>query len=147
MTTVHLAKHYYSPEELGQRVAEWVDYYNHQRYHESLDNVTPADMYWGRYEQILAQRQKIKRLTMAQRRKKRSAAAAYLPEITKGLKTSLLFLPLSVHFWLTIYINMLKILFLTLLLLRRGWRWIAHRRHTCLCFTLVVADDFYFTFG
>jgi hypothetical protein len=37
-----------------------VDYYNHQRYHESLDNVRPADAYWGRQDQILAQRQKIK---------------------------------------------------------------------------------------
>jgi transposase InsO family protein len=69
MKNVLLLEHYYSPDELSQRVAEWVDYYNHQRYHESLSNVRPADAYWGRQEQIVADRQKIKLLTMAHRRK------------------------------------------------------------------------------
>jgi transposase InsO family protein/transposase-like protein len=69
MKNVLLLEHYYSPDELRKRLTEWVDYYNHQRYHESLDNVRPADAYWGRQDQILAQRQKIKQLTMSQRRK------------------------------------------------------------------------------
>ncbi|WP_461117896.1 transposase [Spirosoma jeollabukense] len=69
MKNVLLLEHYYSPDELRQRVAEWVDYYNHQRYHESLDNVRPADAYWGRQDQILTQRKQIKQLTMLKRRK------------------------------------------------------------------------------
>lgn len=69
MKNVLLLEHYYSPDEQRTRLAEWVDYYNHQRYHESLDNVRPADAYWGRQEQILADRQKTKQLTLAQRRK------------------------------------------------------------------------------
>ncbi|WP_442922080.1 IS3 family transposase [Microcoleus sp. ARI1-A3] len=69
MKNVLLLEHYYSPDELRQRLAEWVEYYNHQRYHESLDNVRPADAYWGRQDQILADRQKTKQLTMVQRRK------------------------------------------------------------------------------
>lgn len=69
MKNVLLLEHYYSPDELRQRLTEWVEYYNHQRYHESLENVRPADAYWGRQEQILADRQKIKQLTMSQRRK------------------------------------------------------------------------------
>jgi putative transposase len=69
MKNVLLLEHYYSPDELSLRLTEWVDYYNHQRYHESLDNVRPADAYWGRQEQILAERQKTKQLTLSQRRK------------------------------------------------------------------------------
>ncbi|KAA6440896.1 IS3 family transposase [Dyadobacter flavalbus] len=69
MKNVLLLEHYYSPDELSSRLTEWVHYYNHQRYHESLDNVTPADVYWGRQKQILADRQKTKQLSMINRRK------------------------------------------------------------------------------
>lgn len=69
MKNVLLLEHYYSPDELRERLTEWVAYYNHQRYHESLENVRPADAYWGRQEQIVAERKKIKLQTMAQRRK------------------------------------------------------------------------------
>ena len=44
-------------------------YYNHQRYHESLDNVTPADVYYGRQEEILKRRELVKQKTISQRRK------------------------------------------------------------------------------
>jgi len=41
---------------------------NH-RYHESLNNVTPADVYFGRNREILTKRDQIKRKTLALRRK------------------------------------------------------------------------------
>ncbi len=69
MKNVLLLEHYYSADELRERLSEWVEYYNNQRYHESLDNVRPADAYWGRQDQIVAERKKIKQLTMDQRRK------------------------------------------------------------------------------
>ena len=43
--------------------------YNHRRYHESLDNCTPADVYYGRHQQVLSERSKIKKLTMEKRKK------------------------------------------------------------------------------
>ena len=43
-------------------------YYNHERYHESLDNLTPADVYYGRGQEILEERALIKQSTMTQRR-------------------------------------------------------------------------------
>ena len=46
----------------------FVDHYNHQRYHESLNNVISADVYFGRDKAILKQRERIKRKTLETRR-------------------------------------------------------------------------------
>jgi putative transposase len=43
------------------------EHYNHARYHESLGNLPPGDVYLGRRPKILAQRDKIKRATIANR--------------------------------------------------------------------------------
>ena len=56
------------PQELEQRLAEFVNYYNNRRYHESLRNVTPSDVYFGRADSILDQRQITKEKTMQKRR-------------------------------------------------------------------------------
>jgi hypothetical protein len=58
----------YCPEELIDAIRTYVNFYNHFRYHESLDNVTPADVYFGRKETVLERRKKAKRKTMQQRR-------------------------------------------------------------------------------
>lgn len=59
---------YFCPDELTEAIGNFVHYYNHERYHESLDNVTPADVYWGKNEQILQRREKIKNQNMKMRR-------------------------------------------------------------------------------
>ena len=46
----------------------FVDHYNHQRYYESINNVTPSDVYFGRDRAILQQRERIKRKTLETRR-------------------------------------------------------------------------------
>ena len=37
---------------LERQIESFVDHYNHHRYHESLKNVTPADVYFGRAQSI-----------------------------------------------------------------------------------------------
>jgi len=54
---------------LKQEIERFVEYFNHRRYHESLDNLTPANVYAGRAKEILAEREEIKRRTMHLRRK------------------------------------------------------------------------------
>jgi len=49
-------QHYYLPGELEQAVRAFVGYYNNRRYHESLNNLTPADMYFGRAREVLTRR-------------------------------------------------------------------------------------------
>ena len=68
MKNVIKLEHYYSPDELRQRIAEFVDYYNNHRYHESLNNMTPADVYFGREKEILERREIIKQRTLMKRR-------------------------------------------------------------------------------
>jgi len=63
-----LLENYYLPGELERRISQFVDYYNHERYHESLDNLTPADVFYGRGQQILNKRENIKSKTLAFRK-------------------------------------------------------------------------------
>jgi putative transposase len=62
--------------QLEQSIEEFVEYYNNCRYHESLDNLTPADVYFGRGQAILKRREKIKRKTIEQRRRLHQQAIA-----------------------------------------------------------------------
>jgi len=69
MKNVVKLQHYYAPWELEHEIARFVEYYNHHRYHESLNNVTPADKYHGRADQVISHREKIKRETLKLRRR------------------------------------------------------------------------------
>ena len=68
MKNVIKLQNYYSPSELERAIAEWAEYYNNQRYHESLENVTPADVYFGREKEIIKKRNKLKVQSLALRR-------------------------------------------------------------------------------
>jgi transposase InsO family protein len=63
-----LLENYFLPGDLERQIEAFVDHYNHQRYHESINNVTPADVYFGRAKAILKQRERIKRKTLEARR-------------------------------------------------------------------------------
>ncbi len=69
-------EHYYYPEQLKTVLRDFVTYYNNERYHESLDNVTPADVYFGRQYEISTERDRIKKRTMRKRKKEYLAAKA-----------------------------------------------------------------------
>jgi putative transposase len=69
MKNVIKLQNYYFPGELERAIAKWVRYYNHDRYHESLQNVTPADVFYGKEKEVLKQRNLLKEKTMALRRK------------------------------------------------------------------------------
>jgi putative transposase len=71
-----LLDNYYLPGDLERQIDAFVAHYNHVRYHESLDNLTPADVYFGRAETILTERQRIKRATIANRRLQHQLQAA-----------------------------------------------------------------------
>jgi transposase InsO family protein len=71
-----LLEHYYLPSHLEAEIDTFVGHYNHCRYHESLDNLTPADVYFGRSQTILLNRERIKRETFQQRRLQHEKQAA-----------------------------------------------------------------------
>ena len=71
-----LLENYFLPGDLEQQIGAFVDHYNNRRYHESLNNLTPADVYHGRGAKILKMREEIKKLTIRKRRLQHQAAAA-----------------------------------------------------------------------
>jgi putative transposase len=71
-----LLENYFLPGDLEAQIEAFVADYNHRRYHESIDNLTPADVYCGRGRAILAERERIKRQTIANRRLQHQLQAA-----------------------------------------------------------------------
>ena len=69
MKNILLLENYYSPDELIDQLDLFIQYYNNDRYHEALQNLTPADVYYGRSRDILSRRKRIKKKTMLQRRR------------------------------------------------------------------------------
>jgi transposase InsO family protein len=63
-----LLENYFLPGDLEQQIEAFIEHYNHRRYHESLENVTPAVAYFGRATAIIQRRERIKRQTIELRR-------------------------------------------------------------------------------
>ena len=71
-----LLEKYFLPSDLEHQICTFVDHDNNRRYHESLSNLTPADVYHGRGAKILTIRKEIKTQTIRKRRLQHQAAAA-----------------------------------------------------------------------
>jgi len=56
-----------SPEVLRAAMAQFIEFYNRRRYHKGIGNVTPADVYYARREEILKQRKEQKQATLDRR--------------------------------------------------------------------------------
>jgi len=64
------------PGDLVQNIEAFIEHYNHHRYHESINNLIPADLYFGRDHAILEERRKIKTQTIQNRRLQHQHKAA-----------------------------------------------------------------------
>jgi putative transposase len=64
----NLLENYYLPGDLEAQIEAFIAYCNHRRYHESIGNLTPSDVSFGRAQTILSERERIKRQTIANRR-------------------------------------------------------------------------------
>jgi transposase InsO family protein len=60
---------YEAVSDLEEAIGDFVDFYNHRRYHKALENVTPADVLQGHREAILAHRKEVQKTTFERRRR------------------------------------------------------------------------------
>lgn len=81
MKNIIKLQNYYMPGALEAEIATFVNHYNHQRVHESLDNLTPADVYHGRAKEVLTMRDEVKEQTLRRRRRENLG----LPPLKKEL--------------------------------------------------------------
>ena len=54
-------------EQLLREIGEFIEFYNHPRYHEGIGNVAPADVYYDRREATLKRREEQKHVTLEER--------------------------------------------------------------------------------
>ena len=67
MKNVIKLNHHFCPSELEKAIDGWVKYYNESRFHESLDNLTPREVYLGQGEKIKRIREIIKQNSINKR--------------------------------------------------------------------------------
>jgi len=51
---------------LKAAISEWAKHYNNVRYHESLDNVTPIEIFYGRYKVIMEKGYSLNKIPVSQ---------------------------------------------------------------------------------
>lgn len=71
-----LLEYYFLQGDLEAAIGDFVGHYNYRRHHESLKDLTPADVYFGRGQTILLDREKIKWRTFERRRLQHARSVA-----------------------------------------------------------------------
>lgn len=69
MKNIILLQKYYLPWELENEIQRFIDYYNNERYHESINNLIPKDVFYGKDREVITRRDKIKKRTFELRKK------------------------------------------------------------------------------
>ncbi len=69
MKNVILLQKYYLPWELENEIQRFIYYYNNERYHESINNLIPRDVFYGKDREVITRRDKIKKRTFDLRKK------------------------------------------------------------------------------
>jgi putative transposase len=149
-----LLENYYLPGQLEHSIGEFVEHYNNGRYHESLDNLTPADVYFGRAPAILKRRQAIKRKTIEQRRRlnaqtKIGTAQSVKPQ-AEGSVAGTLAAGSGVHanaFYSFVFCKFLGRSAMTMITRTLGRFWIFPLPLVLFAMTLTVALRTYLTWG
>jgi putative transposase len=59
---------YEMPSNLKEAIGAFIEYYNYRRYHEGLGNVTPYDVYTGKYLEVIQRRKEEKSRTLQTRK-------------------------------------------------------------------------------
>jgi len=85
---------YYSSKELEQAIGSFMAYYNNKHYHEALDNLTPADVCFGREKEVWTRRELIKIRTLRQSRRQHGRRLVEYNATENRLEKSLLMKPL-----------------------------------------------------
>jgi len=68
LKNVILLDNYQTPGQLEQEIGKFINYYNNERYHEAINNMIPADVYFGRDREIAEQRRELKKQTLKYRK-------------------------------------------------------------------------------
>ncbi len=68
MKSIIKLEHFFFPEDLKMKLEAWVEYYNHHRFHGAINNLTPADVYFGRDKKLLREREILKKRSLNERR-------------------------------------------------------------------------------
>ncbi|OUT95991.1 MAG: hypothetical protein CBB92_10780 [Flammeovirgaceae bacterium TMED32] len=69
MKNVVKLDNYYSPGQLSSKMKQFVQYYNYERYHESINNLISSEVYYGTGEGKLRSREKTKQQTLIEWKK------------------------------------------------------------------------------
>ena len=77
-----------SPGQSEHKMKPFVQYYNYERYHESINNLTPSEVHYGTGERKLRRRKRIQQQTLIERKNQNIYLNLYQHSLNLYLKKS-----------------------------------------------------------